>query len=61
VHRRAAMACGFMITLAGAFVVYLLSFYKEVTTHEALRLIITLAVAGALLRFAGLERRALRQ
>jgi hypothetical protein len=61
VHRRMAMACGFLITLGGAFIIYLLSFYEEVTAPEALRLVITFAVSGALLRFAGLEKRALRQ
>ncbi|MGE5721339.1 MAG: hypothetical protein ACM3YM_02670 [Sphingomonadales bacterium] len=60
-HRRAAMACGFIVTLGSAFIVYVLSFFDEVTTRQAVRLIITVAVAGTLLRFAGLERRALRQ
>jgi hypothetical protein len=60
-HRREALACGFLITLASAFVIYGLSFFKEVTAAEALRLLITFAVSGSLLRFAGLERRALRQ
>jgi heme/copper-type cytochrome/quinol oxidase subunit 2 len=60
-HRRMAMACGFLITLAGAFIVALINFYRPVTLGEGLRLLITMAVAGTLLRFAGLEKRALTQ
>jgi hypothetical protein len=60
-HRRQAMACGFLVALASAFVIYGLSFFKGVTAPEALRLLITFAVSGALLRFSGLEKRALRQ
>jgi hypothetical protein len=58
-HRRAAMAGGFVIGLLGAVLLYVLSFYDEVTAREALRLVITMSVAGALLRFAMLEKRAL--
>ena len=58
-HRRAAMAAGFVIGLIGAFLLYVLSFYEEMTAREAVRLLITMSVAGALLRFATLERRAL--
>ena len=58
-HRRSAMAAGFVIGLIGAFLLYILTFYEEVTAREAVRLLITMSVAGALLRFATLERRAL--
>lgn len=58
-HRQAGMACGFIVTLMGAFLLYGLSFYEEVTAREAVRLLITMSVAGALLRFATLEKRAL--
>ena len=58
-HRRAAMAAGFVIGLMGAFLLYILTFYDEVTAREAVRLLITMSIAGALLRFATLERRAL--
>jgi fluoride ion exporter CrcB/FEX len=60
-HRRAAMAAGFVIGLIGAFIIYGLTFYEEVTAREAVRLLITMGVAGALLRFSTLERRALGQ
>jgi fluoride ion exporter CrcB/FEX len=58
-HRRAAMAAGFFITLIGALLLYVLTYYEDVTAREAVRLLITMGVAGALLRFGMLERRAL--
>ena len=61
IHRRMAMACGFLVMLATAFIVALINLYKPVTLGEGLRLLITLAVSATLLRFAGLEKRALNQ
>lgn len=58
-HRRSALACGFVIALIAAVMLYVLTFFEEVTSREALRLLITMAVAGALLRFGTLEKRAL--
>lgn len=60
-HRSSAMAGGFLVALAGAFLLYAVTFFEEVTAREAVRLIITMGVAGALLRFATLEGRALDQ
>jgi len=58
-HRRSAMACGFLIALIGAVAIYALTFFEDVGAREAVRLLITMTVAGALLRFGTLERRAL--
>jgi hypothetical protein len=44
----------------GAILIYLATLSQPVTAREALRGLVTLAVAFALLRFGGLERRALR-
>jgi len=59
-HRRRAMALGFWGALGTAFAVYILSFFEPVTVREGVRLVITFAIALALLRFGTLERRALK-
>jgi protein-S-isoprenylcysteine O-methyltransferase Ste14 len=59
-HRRRAMALGFWGALATAFGVYILSFFDTITVREGARLVITFAIALALLRFGTLERRALK-
>jgi hypothetical protein len=59
-HRRSAMACGFLVTLLSAFIIYAVSFYHAMTASDALRLLITFSVCAALIRFAGLERKALQ-
>lgn len=58
-HRRSALACGFVISLIAAVMLYVLSFFEEMSARDALRLLLTMAVAGALLRFGTLEKRAL--
>lgn len=60
VHRQMAMASGFLVTLAGAIFVYLLTFYEPVSGPAAVRILITLGLAGALFRFAALEKKAMR-
>jgi len=59
-HRRRALACGFLVSLVGSVLLYVLSFFEEVTAREALRLLITMTIAAALLRFGTLEKRAFR-
>lgn len=59
-HRRRAMVCGFWGALGTAFLLYAASFYEPITLREGVRLIITVTVALALLRFGTLERRALK-
>jgi H+/Cl- antiporter ClcA len=59
-HRRDALALGFWGAIAGALIVYALSLWQPITVREGLRGVVTLAVALALLRFGGLERRALQ-
>ena len=58
-HRRSAMACAFLISLMGAVLLYVLTFFEDMTTREALRLLLTMTVSAALIRFGTLEKRAL--
>lgn len=58
-HRRSAMACGFLVMLLSAFIIYGVSFYHAMTASDSLRLLITFSVCAALIRFAALERKAL--
>lgn len=58
-HRRAALACGFLVALIGSVMLYIMTLFEDVTAREALRLLITMTVAAALLRFGTLEKRAL--
>ena len=59
-HRRRAMAFGFWGAIGTSALVYALSFYEPMSAQEGARLIITIAIAVALLRFGTLERRALK-
>lgn len=59
-HRRRAMVVGFWGALGTAFLVFVASFYEPITAREGVRLVITLSIALALLRFGTLERRALK-
>jgi cation transport ATPase len=59
-HRKRAMALGFWAAIATAFLVFALSFIEPISAREGSRLIVTLTIATALLRFGMLERRALR-
>jgi hypothetical protein len=59
-HRRDALVAGFWGAVAGTILIYLATLYQPVTAREALRGVVTLAVALALLRFGGLERRAMQ-
>jgi len=59
-HRRRGMVTGFWFAILAAFLVYGLSFFEPVSAREAARLVITIAIAAALMRFGTLERRALK-
>ena len=57
-NRSRALAGGFVITILTAVVVFVVSFFSEVSGTEALHAVVTVGLAGALLRFAMLERKA---
>lgn len=59
-HRLRAIAFGFWAAMLACVAVYVSSAFKPVTAREAVHLVLTLGVGGALLRFGMLERRALR-
>jgi hypothetical protein len=59
-HRKRAMALGFWGAIGTAALVYAVSFYEPISAREGARLIITVSIALALLRFGTLERRALK-
>ena len=60
VHRARALCVGFWASLAAAFVFYVLDLFEPMATSDALRLVVTVAVAAALISFGAMERRALR-
>jgi hypothetical protein len=57
-NRSRALAGGFVITIVTAVIVFAVSFFKDVSGPEAIHAIVTIGLAGALLRFATLERKA---
>ena len=57
-NRRQALAQGFVIAMATTVVCFVVSFFEEVQVRTALHVISSTGLAGALLRFAALERRA---
>ena len=59
-NRRKALAQGFIIAMATTIVCFAVTFFEEVPVRTALHVIATTGLAGALLRFAALERRAHR-
>jgi hypothetical protein len=59
-HRARALGTGFWASIAAAFSLYFLDLYQPVTTGDALRLVVTIAVAAALISFGAMERKALR-
>lgn len=59
-HRRIAVSWGFWTMIATGLGLYLLSQFEEVTTREALHMMITFGTAMPLLVFSYLERRAYR-
>lgn len=57
-NRARALAAGFVITILTAVVVFVVSFFSDVSAPEGVHAIVTVGLAGALLRFATLERKA---
>jgi uncharacterized membrane protein len=59
-NRNSAYAIGFWIAVATAIGIYALTMFDNVKAREALHIIVTAAVAAALITFGVLERRALK-
>jgi uncharacterized membrane protein len=59
-NRNEAMRWGFLFAMASAIGVYVLTMFEAVTGREAVHIILSLGIAAALLRWAILEKRALR-
>jgi hypothetical protein len=59
-NRRDGMSTGFLAAMIGGICLYLLTYFDRLSGREAIHLLITLGIAGALLRFGYLERRAHR-
>lgn len=59
-HRGSAYAVGFWIAVATSMGIYLLTAFDGVKPREAIHIIVTAAIAGALLTFGFLEHRAHR-
>src|SRR5690606_39410765 len=59
-NRSRALAGGFVVTILTAVVVFVASFFREISAPEAIHAIVTLGLAGTLLRFASLEMKAHR-
>jgi len=59
-NRARGYAAGFWGGCLAAIAMYVVAMFEPVTGREAVHVILTAAVAGALIRFGTLERRALR-
>jgi hypothetical protein len=59
-NRIDAMRVGFLAAMIGGIGVYVLTYFDPLSAREAVHLLITAGLAGALLRFGYLERRAHR-
>ncbi|HYG47832.1 MAG TPA: hypothetical protein VD846_07800 [Allosphingosinicella sp.] len=59
-HRGRAYAVGFWLAVGSAVCIYALTAFDRVMPREAIHIIVTAAIAGALLTFGFLERRAQR-
>jgi len=59
-HRADAMSLGFLCAILTAIAVYMLSMIEPMHAREALHLVVSIGIAGAMLRFGFLERRAHR-
>jgi hypothetical protein len=60
VHRRIAQATGFWAAMLAALSLYVLSMFTEVRLVEAIHIVLSAGIGAVLIRFAHLERRALR-
>lgn len=59
-HRQTAYAYGFWAAMGTAIGLYIVDMFEPVSGRDAVHIIVTVAVATALLNFGMLERRALR-
>lgn len=59
-HRDRAYAVGFWLAVSSAIAIYALTAFDRVMPREAIHIIVTAAIAGALLTFGFLEHRAHR-
>ena len=59
-NRAEAFRIGFLATMAGAVLLYFASQFEPMSGRLAIHILTTIGIAAALLRFAYLERRALR-
>ncbi len=59
-NRLRGYATGFWAAAAASILLYVIDMFEPMSGREAIRLILTFAVAGALIRFGTLERRALK-
>jgi hypothetical protein len=60
VHRQVAYVYGFWAAMGTALGLYVVNMFEPVSGRDAVHIIVTVAVATALLNFGMLERRALR-
>ncbi|HEX8644871.1 MAG TPA: hypothetical protein VF702_13255 [Allosphingosinicella sp.] len=58
-NRSEALRLGFIATMLGGMTLYVISLFEPVSGREAIHLLMTVGIAGALIRFGYLERRAL--
>ena len=60
-NRADAFRFGFLATMTTAILLYFLSLFEPLSGREAIHLVTTIGIASALLRFALLERRDLKE
>lgn len=59
-NRADGFRVGFLVTMAGAVALFVISLFAPMTAREAIHVLMTIGIATALLRFGMLERRALK-
>ena len=57
-HRATALSFGFVAAMLTGIVLYVVNTATDVSTREAIHLIVSIGIAAALIRFGLLERRA---
>jgi hypothetical protein len=60
VHRQVGFVYGFWAAMAAAIALYVINMFEPVSGRDAVHVIVTAAIAAALVRFGMLERRALK-
>ena len=60
-HRQAGLVYGFWAAMASAIALYVINMFEPVSGRDAIHVIVSLAIASALIRFGMLERRALQE